>query len=235
MSRYERQLPIVREEGQRRLCRSSVAVVGCGGLGTTVATMLSEAGVGKIILIDKDTPCESNFNRQFVYRSGDTAPKSELLGKWVVGLNPETSVDVRCCDFRDTDFSCDVIVDCLDSVKGRLDLSDLAFSKNIPLIHAAVGSAEGQLCVCIPGETPCLRCMIGYQKEYNGTKPSLGAVVSSVAAMEAVETIRFIIGETSPARGALVTFDFLSYSVDITKISSDSHCPFCSRRMHKTE
>lgn len=235
MSRYERQFPIIGDEGQRKLRASTVAVVGCGGLGTTVATMLSEAGVGKIILIDKDTPCESNLNRQFVYRSGDTAPKSELLGKWILGLNPETSADIRCCDFRDTDFSCDVIVDCLDSVKGRLDLSDLAFSKKIPLIHAAVGSMEGQLCVCIPGETPCLRCMIGYQKEYNGTKPSLGAVVSSVAAMEAIETIRFIIGETSPARGALVTFDFISYSTDITKISSDSDCPFCNGCMHKTE
>lgn len=230
MSRYERQIPLIGKEGQRKLKESSVAIVGCGGLGTTVATMLAEAGVGHLILVDKDVPCESNLNRQFAYRYGDSVGKPQLLAEWVFGLNSEVIVDSYHCDYHDVDFHCDIIVDCLDSVKDRLELCDLSFSLGIPFVHAAVGSFEGQFSVCIPGTTPCLRCMIGYQKEYPGNKPSLGTVVSNIATLEALEVIRLIIGEDSVAKGRLVSVDLMDYRFDLTEFKSDSKCRICNMR-----
>lgn len=230
MSRYERQIPLIGEAGQKRLKESTIAIVGCGGLGTTVATMLAEAGVGHLILIDKDTPCESNLNRQFVYRYGDSIGKPQILAEWIFDLNPETVIDVHHDDFHNISIDCDVIVDCLDSVKERLELSDISFTNGIPLVHAAVGSFDGQLSVCIPGKTPCLRCMIGCQSEYKGTKPSLGAVVSTIAAMEALEAILLIIGQKSDAVGSLISIDLMNHQFDITGFKSDPKCKFCNIR-----
>lgn len=229
MSRYDRQVPIIGEDGQHRLSASSVAVVGCGGLGTTVATMLAEAGVGRLVLIDHDVPCESNLNRQFAFREGDGRNKALALAEWVFDVNPSIIVDIVASDFREVKFECDVIVDCLDSVDARLALSDMAYFSNIPLIHAAVGSREGQLAACIPGRTPCLRCMLGYQRDADGEKPAIGAVVSAVAAMEAWEAIRLIAEGGSPIAGSLVTIDLDTYSIDSTSLIGDPSCPHCGR------
>lgn len=228
MSRYDRQMPIIGEEGQSRLASSSVAVVGCGGLGTTVSTILAEAGVGRLILIDPDVPSESNLNRQFVFRAGDDRPKALALAEWVFDVNPSVVVDVSVSDFRDSRFDCDLIIDCLDSVEARLELSDRAYSIGVPLVHAAVGSKEGQVAVCIPGRSPCLRCMLAYQKEQEGDKPALGAVVSTIACIEAWEAIRILIGEGSPLEGSLMTIDLDSYLIDSVCMSADPHCTVCN-------
>ncbi|MDD2778683.1 MAG: ThiF family adenylyltransferase, partial [Candidatus Methanomethylophilaceae archaeon] len=65
--RYIRQIPLVSEEGQERLAGSKVAVIGCGGLGCNVITQLAMAGIGEMVLVDKDAPSESDLNRQFIY------------------------------------------------------------------------------------------------------------------------------------------------------------------------
>lgn len=227
MSRYDRQIPIIGEEGQRRLAQSSVAIIGCGGLGNTVATMLAEAGVGRLALIDPDVPCESNLNRQFVFREGDDRPKALALAEWVFGLNPSVKVDVIVSDFHTCDMDCDVIVDCLDSIGDRLELSDVCFSKGIPLVHAAVGSREGQLATCIPGRTACLRCMLALFNDVSGDSPAIGAIVSTIAAMEAWEAIRLIIGEEPTSLGTLATVDLESLFIDRTPILPEPSCRFC--------
>ena len=227
MSRYDRQIPVIGEEGQRRLAQSSVAVIGCGGLGNTVATMLAEAGVGRLVLIDPDTPCGSNLNRQFVFRDGDGRPKALALAEWVFDLNPSVKVDVMVSDFRSCDLDCDVVVDCLDSISARLELSDLCFSRDIPLVHAAVGPREGQLATCVPGRTACLRCMLALCRDASGNTPAIGAVVSTIAAMEAWEAIRLIIGEEPASLGHLVTVDMDSFFTDRIRILPEPSCRFC--------
>ncbi len=96
MSRFERQLPIFGEDGQRRIMEAKIGVAGCGGLGVNVVTALAEAGACRFILCDYDVPDVTNLNRQFIYSAGDMRPKSMISAEWILALNPAADVEAIC-------------------------------------------------------------------------------------------------------------------------------------------
>ncbi|MBR7124885.1 MAG: ThiF family adenylyltransferase, partial [Candidatus Methanomethylophilaceae archaeon] len=91
--RFERQLSLIGDSGQRVLLGSCVAVIGCGGLGSIVITDLASAGVGHLILVDGDTVSESNMNRQFIHTGRVGMSKAESAAEWVSQLYPDCKVD----------------------------------------------------------------------------------------------------------------------------------------------
>lgn len=218
MSRFERQLPIVGEEGQMRLMRAKVGVAGCGGLGVNVVTSLTMAGVCRFVLCDHDVPDVTNLNRQFIYSAGDMRPKSVISAEWILALNPAADVEAVSHPVSPESLGmfagCDVIVDCLDSLGARMLLDDYSQEQGIPLVHAGVSGLSGQIYVSVPGRTPSLRDVLGTVPEPKGPVPSVGAAVAAVASMEALEAIRVISGMGSACEGVLTTVDLSAMSMD---------------------
>ena len=221
--RYERQIPVVGEDGQRRIQSARVGIAGCGGLGVNVITNLVTAGVTQFVLCDHDVPDITNLNRQYIYYPGDMRPKAEVAAQWVLALNPIAEVEVHAQPFsRDTAsmfLGCDIIVDCLDSFSARMELSDFASESGIPLVHGGIEGLNGQIFVMIPGETATLRDVYGDRRDSDGPVPALGAAVACIAAMQSVEAVKLLAGMPSEARGKLITVDMGGWSVESARIS----------------
>lgn len=216
--RFERQLPIFGEEGQQRIMSAVVGVVGCGGLGVNVITQLTMAGVTHFILCDHQTPELSNLNRQFIYSAGDYRPKSVISAEWILALNPSAEIQANSEPLTKMNGElfkgCDILVDCLDSFESRMVLSDLAEKMEVPLVHGGISGMNGQIAVCVPGRTKSLREMIGTMKSPLGPVPSVGAAVSAIASMEALEVLKIISGLGTENEGRLITIDMNDWSVD---------------------
>lgn len=234
MRRYERQMLVFSEDEQNRIIGSTVGLIGCGGLGTNVATALACAGVGRFVLIDPDSPEETNLNRQYVYcKPVDECavrPKSELLADWIRTVNPgaETIYHVGVFD-DDTSClfdGCDILVDCLDSISGRMTLNRYSVESGKPLVHGGIDGFVGQVTTCIPGRTPCLSCMMGAVPESSKTPASIGAVVSAVGSMEAAEVLKLIAGRCSSA-GTFLSMDLESWRFQTIRFERDPNCPIC--------
>ncbi len=228
--RFERQIPIVGEEGQQRIMGARVGIAGCGGLGVNALTCLVEAGVGDFVLSDPDVPEVTNLNRQFIYAAGDMRPKCVISAEWALALNYTVMAEARSNpvgpETAEMFTGCTVVLDCLDNLEARLALGDWCAENGVPLVHAGVAGNRGQLTVCIPGETPCLRCVIGTMKDE--VKPSnIGCNVAIIAGMQAAEAIRVITGQPSVARGRLVTIDMENWAIDSAEVSKG--CPKCGQ------
>ena len=221
--RYERQIPVVGEDGQRRIQSARVGIAGCGGLGVNVITNLVTAGVTQFVLCDHDVPDITNLNRQYIYYPGDMRPKAEVAAQWVLALNPIAEVEAHAQPFsKDTAsmfLGCDIIVDCLDSFSARMELSDFAAENRIPLVHGGIEGLNGQIFVMVPGETATLRDVYGDRKDTGGPVPALGSAVACIAAMQSVETVKLLAGMPSEARGKLITVDMGGWSVESAQIS----------------
>lgn len=216
--RFERQLPIFGEEGQQRIMSAVVGVVGCGGLGVNVITQLTMAGVTHFILCDHQAPELSNLNRQFIYSAGDYRPKSVISAEWILALNPSAEIQANSEPLTEMNGElfkgCDILVDCLDSFESRMVLSDLAEKMEVPLVHGGISGMNGQIAVCVPGRTKSLREMMGTMKSPQGPVSSVGAAVSTIASMEALEVLKIISGLGTENEGRLITVDMNDWSVD---------------------
>lgn len=200
--RYERQiiLPEIGEEGQKRLAKSRVLIVGAGGLGSPVALYLAGAGVGTIGLIDDDVVCVSNLQRQVLYDEGQVGkPKALCAQQRLQALNSE--ITVRAYNERLSEENArtlisqyDIVVDGTDNFETRLLISDTCRELNKPYVYAAIGGLEGQVAVLCKGSAtyrtlfPELPSPSDIQtgKEVVGVTP---AVVGSVAASQVLQLI----------------------------------------------
>lgn len=218
ISRYERQMGIFGEEGQAKLSAARVGIAGCGGLGVNVITQLAVAGVNHYVIADGQVADITNLNRQFIYAPYDCRPKASVSAEWILALNPLAEVEAHAepvsVDTRAMFAQCDVLVDCLDNMESRMILSDLSEEMGVPLVHAGVSGTQGQIAVCIPGKTPSLRDMIGTVTDPEGPIPAVGAAVSAIAGMEALEVLKVISGQGSDIAGKLVTLDMGSWSME---------------------
>jgi molybdopterin/thiamine biosynthesis adenylyltransferase len=223
--RFERQMPIFGEEGQQRIMSAVVGIVGCGGLGVNVITQLCMAGVTHFILCDHQTPELSNLNRQFIYAPGDMRTKAMISAEWILVLNPGAEVQANSEPLTESNGAlfqgCDILVDCLDNFESRMVLSDLAESMGVPLVHAGVSGFDGQIAVFVPGRTRTLREMLGTMKEPSAPIPSVGAAVSAIASMEALEVLKIISGIGTDNEGRLITVDMRRWTTDSADVGRE--------------
>ena len=235
MDRHDRQMRVFGEDGQNKIAGAVVGIVGCGGLGTNVATALTVAGVGRLVLMDPDRPEITNLNRQYVYcdRLDEGRPKAEILAEWVRSRDPSVDAESHAVAFsRETQGlldDCDVLVDCLDSISGRMELNRYAVESGKPLVHGGIDGFIGQLAVCIPGRTSCLFCMMGNVPDQKAAPASIGAVVSTVGSMEAAEVLKLITGREETA-GSFLSMDLESWRFQRIAFERDPACPVCGSR-----
>lgn len=240
LTRYSRHflLPEVGEEGQAKLLDAKVLLIGAGGLGSPTAFYLAAAGVGTIGIVDHDVVDLSNLQRQILHTNDRIGmPKVESARMTLQALNPDVQVigyQERLSSenalrlFRDYD----VIVDGCDNFPTRYLVNDACVMLGKPNVHGSIFQFEGQASVFYPGKGPCYRCLFP-EPPPPGAAPScaeagvLGVLPGLVGCVQALETIKLILGVGRPLIGRMVYFDTLSMEVRIHKLRRDPKCPVC--------
>src|SRR5881275_477638 len=240
LSRYGRQLVLteIGVAGQERLRRARALVVGAGGLGSPAALYLAAAGVGTIGIIDMDVVDESNLQRQILHnmdRIGER--KVDSAKKTLTAINPDVNVvtyDVRlgADNILDIIDGYDVIVDGTDNFPTRYLVNDASLLKRIPVVHGSIFRFEGQATVFHPYVGPCYRCMIPEPPPAE-LAPScaeagvLGVLPGIIGSIQAMETIKLLLGIGDTLAGRLLAYDALEESFRTFKVNRDPDCPAC--------
>lgn len=235
---YSRQmvLPEVGAAGQARLARSAVLIVGCGGLGVPAMSYLAAAGIGRLGLVDADVLEASNLHRQPLYALADTGrPKVELAAERLREINPTlevrtypTRLDAR--NAAQLIAGYDILIDCTDTIAGKLALNDACLRSGQPAVFASVYQYEGQLQVVRPGAGPCLRCiwpdtvrdgLVGACAEAG----VLGPVPAVLGTLEALEALKVLLDLPGQLTDAVLMMDLLSLSVTRVRARRAPDCP----------
>jgi molybdopterin/thiamine biosynthesis adenylyltransferase/rhodanese-related sulfurtransferase len=243
IARYARHLvlPEVGIEGQLRLRRASVLLVGAGGLGSPAALYLAAAGVGRIGLVEFDVVDESNLQRQILHDTSWVGrPKIESAAARLHALNPHVNVECHAVALdRDNALDLlggyDVVVDGTDNFETRYLVNDACYLLKKPNIHGAIFRFEGQASVFWPDRGPCYRCLFP-QPPLPGQVPScaeggvLGILPGVVGCLQATEAIKVLLGVGEPLVGRLLLYDALAMRFDEMHLQRDPDCALCSSR-----
>ncbi len=246
--RYSRHmlLPTVGAMGQKKLLNARVLLLGAGGLGSPAALYLAAAGVGTIGIVDFDTVDLSNLQRQILHRQEDVGkPKVESAMRTLKSLNPDVNVvPFRTRLYSDNVFDIikdfDYIVDGTDNFQTRYLINDASVMTNKTVIHGSIFQFDGQVTVFKPHEGPCYRCLFP-QPPPPGAVPNcaeagvFGVLPGIVGSIQAVETLKLILGEGEPLVGRLLIFDALAMEFSEVKIRRDPNCPVCGDNPTITE
>jgi len=231
-------LPEVGAEGQQKLLESKVLMLGAGGLGSPSALYLAAAGVGTLGIVDMDVVDTSNLQRQILHnidRVGER--KVDSAKKTLTQLNPDVNVityDVRfgADNVLDIISDYDVIVDGTDNFPTRFLLNDASVLRRIPVVHGSIFRFEGQVTVFDPFNGPCYRCMLPEPPPAElapncAEAGVLGVLPGIVGSIQAMETIKLLLGLGDPLVGRLLAYDALEESFRTFKVRRDPACPTC--------
>ncbi|MCS7125360.1 MAG: HesA/MoeB/ThiF family protein [Aigarchaeota archaeon] len=237
LERYDRQIriPEIGVEGQSKLKKSRVLIVGVGGLGGVVATYLALGGVGYIRLVDDGLLELSNLNRQIPYSERDLGRiKVEAAAERLRSLNSDIMVEpvstkITPANVDELIRDVDVVVDGLDNFETRLLINDRCVKLKKPFIHGAVHSFEGRLMTIIPGEGPCLRCLVPEPPPLQDVTPIIGPVPGVIGSLEALETIKLLTDVGTLLIGKILIFNGIDLEFTLISIAKSPSCPTCSR------
>lgn len=242
--RYSRQLilPEIGAAGQQRLLASRAVVVGCGALGTVQATLLVRAGVGEVVLIDRDYAETSNLQRQWLFEESDVErviPKAVAAAERLQKANSSCRIHAKVKDLTPQNAEAlltpaDVILDGVDNFAARYLINDVANKTKTPWVYGAAVGTRGSLMPIVPGETACLSCI--FPEAPSSRQPTcetagvLNAVTALIAAMQVGEALKILCGRGEALRRRLVTTDLWSgESGSINADRPDPDCPTCGR------
>jgi adenylyltransferase/sulfurtransferase len=238
--RYSRHilLPEIDVSGQEKLLAAHVAIIGIGGLGSPVALYLASSGIGKLSLIDFDSVDLSNLQRQIIHDTDHlgTTKVSSAQGK-LAALNPGTSVQVYAEKLSDLEISAlikevDAVVDCTDNFATRLTINQACVQHQVPLISGAAIRMEGQLMVYDPSisNAPCYACLYQNTAELDLNCATTGVaapLVGIIGSMQAMETLKILVGFGEPATGSLLIFDAANTQWQRFRVTRRADCPAC--------
>jgi molybdopterin/thiamine biosynthesis adenylyltransferase/rhodanese-related sulfurtransferase len=239
--RYARHLviPEVGPDGQRRLKEARVLLVGAGGLGSPAAVYLACAGVGTLGIVDSDVVDESNLQRQILHSPARVGTrKVDSARRTIEDLNP--LVRVETFDTRLTSENADaivprfdVVVDGADNFPTRYLINDACVKHDKPNVHGSVFRFEGQASVFRRGHSPCYRCLYPAPPPPEMTQSCaeagvLGVLPGVIGLIQAVETIKLVLGQGEPLYGRLLIYDALAATFRELKVRCASDCAYCA-------
>ncbi|MBP1133650.1 MULTISPECIES: HesA/MoeB/ThiF family protein [Serratia] len=237
--RYSRQLLLedIGPEGQEKLKRSTVLIVGLGGLGSPASLYLAAAGVGTLLLADDDQLHITNLQRQILYRSTDVSKsKACLAQRQLQALNPmiETlAMEQRLQGeaLKHAVERADLILDCSDNMETRHAVNAACIKAGKPLISGSAVGFSGQLLVIEPPYAHgCYACLYPEHTEPQRncrTAGVLGPVVGVMGTLQALEAIKMLAGMPSAISGKLRLFDGKQQSWSTLQLSQASTCAAC--------
>ena len=238
--RYSRHLimPEVGMDGQLKLKQAKVLCIGAGGLGSPLALYLAAAGVGKVGIVDFDVVDYTNLQRQVIHDTSDVGrPKLESARDTIHDINPFVEVvgyETRLSSdnaleiFRDYD----IIADGTDNFPTRYLVNDACVLLGKPNVYGSIFRFEGQASVFYAKEGPCYRCLYP-EPPPPGLVPScaeggvLGVLPGIIGCLQALETVKLILGSGDPLIGRLLLFDALGLKFREVKLRKNPDCVIC--------
>lgn len=247
-NRYHRHtlLPEIKEQGQLRLLEAKVALVGAGGLGCPAALYLAAAGVGTLGLIDDDVVDASNLQRQILYAEADVGkPKVDCAQARLRGLNPDVQViphrlRLSRANALEVLRDYDIVLNGCDNFPTRYLINDAAYFLKKPLVDGSIFRFEGQCSIHLPDVGPCYRCLYP-EPPPPDMAPScaeagvLGVLPGIIGSLQAIETIKLILGLGQSLVGRLLMFDAKALNFREMKLRRDPDCPLCGTHRTVTE
>lgn len=248
-ARYSRQIlfsPIGRE-GQFKLGKSRIAIVGMGALGTVLANHMVRAGVGYVRLIDRDFVDTSNLQRQMLYDEEDaasTTPKAIAAARRLQLVNSLVIIEPHVTDLNSMNAEqllsdVDLILDGTDNFSVRFLINDVSMKLGIPWIYGGAVASRGVSLTIIPGQTPCLRCLFTQApaagaSETCDTAGVIGGIIHVVASFQATEALKLLIGATEQLNLRMQQWDlWFNQNSAISVVGAiKSDCPTCAKKQY---
>ena len=239
--RYSRQMLVSRigREGQERLAAARVGLVGCGALGSTIANLLVRAGVGHLRIVDPDRVELHNLQRQVLFTEDDVArrlTKAEAAAAHLQAINSNVVVEPLVARIDERNLPAfaaglDLLTDGTDNFATRLLVNDYAVASATPWVYGGVIASSGMSMTIVPGDGPCLRCLLrdipaSWQAPTADVAGVLNTVVGVIAAVEATEAIKLIVDPAARNRHLLVV-DVWDMAFDKLEVPRDPTCPCC--------
>lgn len=230
--RYHRQELVIGKNGQKKLNKSTVAIVGIGAIGSVSAELLTRAGIGTLLLIDRDIVELTNLQRQFLYTEDDVdQPKAYAAYNHLCQINRESTLLPRSIDLTWKTINCledaDLILDGTDNLSTRFLMNEYCKKRNIPWIYAGAIRHYATLQV-ITRETPCFRCVF---KEAVGldtcdTAGILNTTSALIASLQVTEALKILL-DKQPLKG-LLSYHLWNQRLSHILIKKNMSCPVCA-------
>jgi len=244
LERYARQMILPGwggRAGQERLASKRAVVVGCGALGSHVAAHLVRAGVGRLVLADRDFVEWHNLPRQALYGEADAAagiPKAVAAARRLRQINSQVEIEEQVMDVNADTVErliagADLVLDGADNFEVRYLVNEACVKHRIPWVYGGVLGTYGLSAAILPGETPCLRCLLGPLPP-PGSVPTcetagvLGPAVAVIAALEATEGLKILLDRKEDLLRSLVMVDVWSGDFERARVQKgQTPCPVC--------
>jgi molybdopterin/thiamine biosynthesis adenylyltransferase/rhodanese-related sulfurtransferase len=238
--RYSRHLimPEVGMEGQLKLKQAKVLCIGAGGLGSSLTLYLAAAGVGRLGLVDFDVVDFTNLQRQVIHGTNDVGrPKLESARETLEEINPHVSIEtyetrLTSENAREIFRDYDIIADGTDNFPTRYLVNDACVLLGKPNVYGSIFRFEGQASVFYAERGPCYRCLYP-EPPPPGLVPScaeggvLGVLPGIIGSIQAMQTIKLILGKGRPLIGRLLLFDALNMKFRELKLRKNPDCAIC--------
>ncbi len=244
VDRYSRQtiFPGIGKEGQKRLGSSLAVIIGCGALGSIIATSLVRAGVGRVRIVDRDFIEYHNLHRQVIFDEDDIKkglPKAVAAERHLSKVNSSIKIEGVVADVNYTNIEgfiqgADVVLDGLDNLETRFLINDACLKHKIPWVYGGAISSSGMTMTVIPGKPPCFRCV-------SPNLPGAGVIQTCdtagvispapfvIGSLEAAEAMKILVGAKEINR-ELIIIDVWKGTFQHLKVAPSPDCPACSGR-----
>lgn len=264
LSRYHRQmlLPGFGEAGQRRLLGATVLVLGCGALGSLIADLLARAGIGHLVIVDRDFIELTNLQRQVLFDEHDVEeaiPKAEAARRRIARINSGVRVTPIVDDLNHGNITrysegADVLVDGLDNFEARYLANDFAVKYGVPYIYGGAVGTVGAAFAILPHTeqgaspwetvrggsraTPCLRCLFE-EPPPPGTTPTcdtagvMAPAVTAIASFQVAETLKVMTGNFERICPTLLNIDLWSNTIAQLRVENAYNLGDCACCKHR--
>ncbi len=231
-------MPEVGVEGQEKLVKAGILLIGAGGLGSPLGLYLAAAGVGRLGIVDFDAVDFTNLQRQIIHRTEDVGRlKVDSAKERLNAINPEvqvTTYDTKLSRDNVADIvkDYDVVIDGTDNFPTRYLVNDACVFQKKPNIYGSIFRFDGQATVFFPFKGPCYRCLYP-EPPPPGMVPScaeggvLGVLPGIIGVIQATEAIKLIIGKGEPLIGRLLLYNALKMEFREVKLRRNPSCPVC--------
>jgi molybdopterin-synthase adenylyltransferase len=230
-------------KGQEHFGAASAVLVGCGAIGAAAAQLLVRAGIGRLRILDRDFVETSNLQRQSLFEESDAAealPKAVAAERKLHAINSDVQVQGLIADLSAKNAAellagFPLILDGTDNFETRFLINDFAVKSNTPWIYAAAVSSYGVTMSIIPGQTPCLSCLMESSngaglEETCDTIGVLGSIVNLIASLEVTEAMKILAGRPDALHGRLLSCDIWSGRFQSIRAERNPACRACARK-----
>jgi adenylyltransferase/sulfurtransferase len=238
VERWKRQIQIPQfgTEAQQRLRASCVAVLGVGAVGGASAFYLAAAGIGKMILVDRDVVELSNLNRQILFTTDDIGRrKAQLAAERLRQLDPGLGIEVVVQDIGQKELpglldDCDFVLCCFDKNQSRFPVNCQCVQGNLPASYGFAQDFSGELITVLPGQTACLSCIMDDSFPEPEETPIIGSASGIVGIAMTAAAIRYLTGIGELMAGYRLVYDLAFPELLKIPLERNPACPICGSK-----